>query len=139
MVVGSSSVSQILKVLVPILIIIWSFTFFGFTKPSYDSVVRQFKNQKQVFVADFLNHEIDGQFSGQGIEKLCASKKWTQGLIFSCDPPAGGVSVIRNAQLHCIRLAIETGGKPAQNIELPFSWRVHIFAHHGHFCAWCCN
>jgi hypothetical protein len=104
-------VAKLVKVLVPLAFIGWTLSYFGLSKTRYSEVVRQFRNDKTVFITDFLENEIDGRFDGTGIAKLCASKKWTEGLMFSCAPPAGGVGVVRNSQLHCIRLSIEIGGE----------------------------
>jgi hypothetical protein len=107
---GSSTIPQLLKIAIPLIVIFWTLSYFGLSRSQYGDVVRKFKSEKSVFVADFLDNEIDGKFNGAGIQKLCTGKKWTPGLIFSCAPPAGGIAIVRNAQLHCIRFAIEAGG-----------------------------
>jgi hypothetical protein len=108
---GRLPVSQFVKIFVPLILLIWALSYFRFDRARYDEVLRSFKNEKTIFVADFLENEIDGHFNGVGIQKLCLNKKWTPGLMFSCAAPVGGVGVVRNSQLHCVRLAIEAGGK----------------------------
>ncbi|KAK4193371.1 hypothetical protein QBC35DRAFT_103975 [Podospora australis] len=103
---------QLLKFGAPVLILVWSIAYlFSNRAPVYNGVVRHFKNEKDLFISDFLEHEIDGRLDGSGIAKLCESKKWTPGLVLSCDPQAGGFGQVKNAHLNCIRFAIEMGAE----------------------------
>ncbi len=108
---GYSTASLLIKVLVPLAVMVWTLCTIDLSKSQYRDMVRQFRDRKAVFVADFLDNEIDGHFDGAALGKLCAAKQWTSGLIFSCAPAAGGIAMVRNSQLHCIRLAIEIGGE----------------------------
>jgi hypothetical protein len=87
-------------------------------KTDYKEHLRRFRDEKKLFVADYLEHEIDGAFDGSALRKLCTSKKWTKGLILSCDPAYGGVGEVKNAHLHCIRFAIEMGGQSRRHRSL---------------------
>jgi len=99
-----------MRIAIPLFIIFVFLSYFGLDRSRYDQVARQFRSEKSLFVADFLDNEIDGHFDGEGIRELCASKKWKPDLYFSCAAPIGGVAIVRNSQLHCIRFAIEAGG-----------------------------
>lgn len=65
---------------------------------------------KEAFVKHALQNPIEGPFNKNAISKLCASTKWTPGLIFKCDPPQGGVGNVENVFLNCVRYAMEAGG-----------------------------
>lgn len=110
-----SSASRLVKFVIPAIFICWMLFYFGLSKSRYDNVMRQLRSEKTVFINDFLENEIDGDFDGLGIDRLCESKQWIPGLIMSCDPAPGGVGEVRNAQLTCIRVAMEIGGTPPQN------------------------
>ncbi|KAK4220085.1 Ppx/GppA phosphatase family-domain-containing protein [Rhypophila decipiens] len=110
----SSNVSQVLKYALPLLITVWSLKYFFSYEAAYANVAevsRKFKDERQLFIADFLEHEIDGELDGSGLAALCARKKWTPGLILTCAPVPGGVAVVKNAHLNCIRFAIEMGAE----------------------------
>ena len=77
------------------------------------TLVRHPSDEKERFIQQFLQHEVEGPFDGSAIAELCASKTWTEGLILSCDPAAGSVAPVKNAHLHCIRFAMEMGGQQA--------------------------
>jgi len=104
-----SSMSQIVKLVGPFLLFFWSLWYTGINRQHIHAVTRVFRNQRELFIKDFLEHEIDGQFNGTAIANLCASKEWVPGLLMSCDEVAGGVGEVRNAHLHCIRFSIEAG------------------------------
>ncbi|ORY62275.1 uncharacterized protein BCR38DRAFT_346272 [Pseudomassariella vexata] len=108
---GSSRVFSILKIIAVLVLFSWSLSYFGITRAHYERVLRQFKGERAHFVADFLENDFDGPFDGKQIALLCANRTWTEGLIFHCDPPAGGIAVVRNAHLNCIRMAIEAGAE----------------------------
>lgn len=107
---ASSQLFNLLKFAVPLIVITWTLAYFTTSPSTYREYLRKFKDEKQLFISDFLEHEIDGQFDGSSITELCKRKTWTPGLFLSCDSPAGGVSIVKNAHLNCIRFAIEMGG-----------------------------
>lgn len=102
---------QLLKAVAPFLLTIWLLGRFVSYQSAYGGVIRQFKDERELFVSDFLQHEIDGAFDGRGISELCSSRQWTPGLILSCQPVPGGIGQVKNAHLNCVRLAIEMGGE----------------------------
>ncbi|KAF9879134.1 hypothetical protein CkaCkLH20_03367 [Colletotrichum karsti] len=108
---ASSSISQFAKVVGPIVLIVWSVWYLGISRQQVEEATRRFRSQRKLFIADFLEHEIDGKFDGNAINNLCTSKKWTPGLVMSCDTVHAGIGVVRNAYLHCIRFAIEAGAE----------------------------
>jgi hypothetical protein len=110
---ASSQLFTLLKFAAPLILIVWSIGYLLNVTSAYTAVLRQFKDEKDLFVSDFLEHEIDGQFDGSSLADLCQRKQWTPDLFLSCESPAGGVGNVKNAHLNCIRLAIEMGGMPA--------------------------
>ncbi|GKT41934.1 uncharacterized protein ColSpa_02115 [Colletotrichum spaethianum] len=107
--IASTSMSQLAKSVGPFILLLWSLWYLGVNRQHVHAVTRAFRNQRELFIKDFLEREVDGPFEGAAIESLCASKKWTPGLLMSCDEAAGGIGEVRNAHLHCIRFAIEAG------------------------------
>lgn len=67
-------------------------------------------DDKATFIQAFLDHEIDGPFDPEPIQKVCASKKWNDNLTIVCGAPQGGIGNVRNVFLTCLRYAIEAGG-----------------------------
>ncbi|KAI0136299.1 hypothetical protein BJ170DRAFT_6202 [Xylariales sp. AK1849] len=106
----SSRVFTLLKVLVGLVIFVWSLSYLGFST-NYRRVLRQFKGEKARFVADFLDNEVGDSFDGTSIATLCAQRTWTKGLIFNCAASPGGIGEVRNAHLNCIRFAMEAGAE----------------------------
>jgi len=86
---------QLLKVVGPFVLALWLLGSIISSRTAFDGLARHFQDEKELFVSDFLTHEIDGPFDGHSISELCASKQWTQGLILSCEPPAMGFSQVR--------------------------------------------
>jgi len=107
----SSNVSRLLKYALPLLITVWTLKYLFSSESAYTNVTRKFKDEKELFISDFLEHEIDGELDGTGIAELCGNKEWTPGLMLSCDPVPGGVGLVKNGHLNCIRFAIEMGGE----------------------------
>lgn len=84
------------------------------TREKYTEILRSFKDEKRLFIADFLENEVDGRFDGTELAKLCKSKKWRpadKAIVLSCQPMPGGIGEVKNGHLHCIRFAIEIGGR----------------------------
>lgn len=107
---ASSQLFSVLKFAVPLIIFFGTVAYLTTSPAAYNEYLRAFRDEKELFVADFLEHEIDGQFDGSSIADLCSRTTWTPGLFLSCDSPAGGVANVKNAHLNCIRFAIEMGG-----------------------------
>lgn len=99
------------KLGLPLLVFIWVFSYLTTPRSAYKTFLRQFKSERKLYEADFLQHEVGKPFDGAPIEKLCASRTWTPGLILSCDPPPGGIGEVKNAILTCIRFGIEMGAE----------------------------
>lgn len=108
---ASSQVFHILKFAAPLLIICWTTYYFSTSTTAYTQVLRKFKDEKELFISDFLEHEVDGVFDGSGITAVCTNRTWTPGLFLSCESPPGGLAVVKNAHLNCIRFAIEMGAE----------------------------
>ncbi|KAK4454658.1 Ppx/GppA phosphatase family-domain-containing protein [Podospora aff. communis PSN243] len=120
---------QFLKITAPFLVAVWLLGSIISFRGAYNGVVRHVKDEKELFISDFLGHDIDGPFDGQPIAELCARKQWNLGLFLSCDPPAGGFGRVRNAHLNCIRFAIEMGAEliaprivKRQDVTIPAPW-----------------
>lgn len=82
-------------------------------REKYAELIGDHKDEKGLFVADYLENEIDGSFNGSELAKLCASKVWRrddEAIILTCQPVPGGIGEVKNGHLQCIRFAIEIGG-----------------------------
>jgi hypothetical protein len=108
----SSRVSAWLKILGTLAVFCWCLWFSGLTK-DYKQVLGGFKDEKARFVDEYLDTEVGVAFDGDAITTLCLNKTWTKDLIFQCEPAPGGIGMVRNAHLNCVRFAIEAGGKPS--------------------------
>ncbi|KAI1872420.1 hypothetical protein JX265_005300 [Neoarthrinium moseri] len=108
--IDSSRAFGLLKLLAALAVFGWSLSFLGYSA-DYEQVLRQFKGEKALFVEDYLSNEFGGMFDGSAMSAHCASRNWTKGLLFHCEPPAGGIGQVRNAQLNCIRFAMEAGAE----------------------------
>jgi hypothetical protein len=107
---ASSQLFGLLKFALPAIVVVWTLAYLYTTPSTYREFTRKFKDEKDLFISDFLEHEVDGKFDGSSIAELCSRKTWTPGLFMSCDSPPGGLGIVKNAHLNCIRLAIEMGG-----------------------------
>lgn len=76
------------------------------------------KSKKALFIDTLLReeNEIDGPFDNKTMVELCGSRQWTEGLIFKCEPPEGGIGNVRNVFLNCVRYAIEAGGSLRKSV-----------------------
>jgi hypothetical protein len=101
----------LVKFALPALIIIWTFHYFTTSATAYTTVLRKFKDERELFISDFLEHEADGAFDGSSIAELCGRKQWTPGIFLSCESPPAGLGNVKNAHLNCIRIAIEMGAE----------------------------
>lgn len=82
-----------------------------------DEVIRPFshlqQSPKESFIETALRTTVGDKFDNTAIKALCANTTWTDGLIFQCDPPKGGIGNVENFVLSCVRFAIEAGGMVA--------------------------
>lgn len=107
---ASTQLFNVFRIAVPLILFFGTVVYFTTSPATYNQYLRKFKDQKELFINDFLEHEIDGQVDGSSIADLCRRTTWTPGLFLSCESPAGGVGNVKNAHLNCIRFAIEMGG-----------------------------
>lgn len=117
----SSRLFRIFKYLALVLLVISAVPFLKrpSTHERYTQVLRSFKNEKRLFVADYLESEVDGNFDGRELARLCASKVWRpedKALVLTCEPVTGGIGAVKNGILLCIRFSIEIGGSCARPI-----------------------
>lgn len=80
---------------------------------SYADILRNFQDEKKLFVAEFLDSDLGRDIVGTDLAKLCASRQWrpaNKAVIVSCEPVPGGYGEVKNGHLNCIRFAIEIGG-----------------------------
>lgn len=110
-----SRLSRVLKYLTLVLLFLFAISFLNrpSTREKYTGILRSFKDEKRLFIADFLESEVDGRFDGTELAKLCKSTRWhpeDEAIIVTCQPMAGGIGEVKNGHLNCIRFAIEIGG-----------------------------
>ncbi|KAE9381952.1 hypothetical protein N431DRAFT_360479 [Stipitochalara longipes BDJ] len=72
--------------------------------------------RKSAFISAAVETEIDGPFDNSTLIELCASRTWTEGLIFKCEVHGDGIVEARNVVLNCLRFGIEAG---ATNFIIP--------------------
>jgi len=113
----SSRASTSIKLLLSLLVFGCSLYYFGVLELS---AYIEVEDEKSLFVRSFLESEAGGDFDGEPIASMCSAKNWTGGLVFNCDAPSGGIGVVRNVHLNCIRFAIEAGGQSAGRTMLGF-------------------
>ena len=65
---------------------------------------------KSKWIEVALTTEIDDPLDLSPLQELCNKTNWRKGLVFECPRPAGGVGLVRNKVLNCIRYTIEAGG-----------------------------
>ena len=66
--------------------------------------------EKETFIKISIQTANEVAFDIQPIRELCGNITWTDGLIFQCDAPQGGVGNVENFFVNCVRYAIEAGG-----------------------------
>lgn len=68
-------------------------------------------DEKQRFIEMAMQTTMYDPFDSQPMRDLCGNITWTEGLIFKCDSPQGGVGNVQNFFVNCFRFAIEAGGR----------------------------
>jgi hypothetical protein len=96
--------------LTSLLLVIW---IFGFR--THDAVVELLYNEHQpspeetAFVGKAVDVEFPTPINYESIQEICARTTFRPGLLFSCEGQHGGVGMVRNQILKCIRYAIHAG------------------------------
>lgn len=93
------------------LILIWSFRFFY----AHDGVLTLFHEEpseqvESVFIQQAMNIEFPTPIDYRPIREICARTHFRPGLLFSCEGQHGGIGMVRNQILKCVRYAIHGGG-----------------------------
>ena len=104
-------VPPILKRVVPLVVLVallWYFTHAG--KQYTDRVVTKMRDKKSVFLETFMENDIGPPVNGSGLARVCSRKPRNSELVFSCDTSREGFASVRQHQIQCIRLGIESGG-----------------------------
>ncbi|KAH8906466.1 hypothetical protein BR93DRAFT_929088 [Coniochaeta sp. PMI_546] len=95
-----------------LLVIIWSFRLFdvrdAFSILVYDESRQQ--HEESVFLRQAINVEFPAPIDYRPIREVCARTQFRPGLLFSCEEQHGGIGMVRNQILKCIRYAIHGGG-----------------------------
>ncbi|KAI1852958.1 hypothetical protein JX265_012847 [Neoarthrinium moseri] len=65
---------------------------------------------ESVFVTQAMKVEFPAPIDYKPIQEVCARTQFRPGLIFSCEGQHGGIGMLRNQILKCIRYAIHGGG-----------------------------
>ena len=108
---GFARIPPFVKRVVPLIVLVallWYFTHSG--KEYTDRVVTKLRDKKTVFLEEFMENDIGPPINGSGIAELCARKSPNPDLVFSCDTSRNGFASVRQHQLQCIRLGIESRG-----------------------------
>lgn len=95
-----------------LLVIIWSFRLFdvrdAFSILVYDESRQQ--HEESVFLRQAVNVEFPAPIDYRPIREVCARAQFRPGLVFSCEEQHGGIGMVRNQILKCVRYAIHGGG-----------------------------
>ena len=105
-------VPPVAKRVVPIIVLVALLYYFTHSGRGYaGQAVTLLRNKKTVFLERFLEKDIGLPITGSGIEELCTEEERNPEIVFSCDTAKEGFASVRQHQLQCIRLGIESGGE----------------------------
>ncbi|TVY81000.1 hypothetical protein LSUE1_G004211 [Lachnellula suecica] len=92
--------------------IIWSCRLFNFYSPLSEYLLERPSDQQaeRVFLQQASSVEFPTPIDYRPIQELCTRTDFQPGLLFSCEGQHGGVGMVRNQILRCIRYAISGGG-----------------------------
>lgn len=109
---------QVIFLLGTLLIVIWSCrllipfdtvsTLFNDLLEGYSKEHGQ-RLEEGAFVQQAMNVEFPAPIDYKPIQEVCAKAQFRPGLLFSCEGQHGGVGMVRNQILRCIRYAISAG------------------------------
>jgi hypothetical protein len=96
---------------VSLLVIIWSFRLFdvrdAFSILVYDESRQQ--HAEGVFLHQAMDVEFPAPIDYRPIREVCARTQFRPGLLFTCEEQHGGIGMVRNQILKCVRYAIHGG------------------------------
>lgn len=105
-------VPPVAKRVVPVIVLVALLYYFTHSGRGYaGQAVTMMRSKKTVFLERFLEQDIGPPISGSGIEELCTEDERNPEIVFSCDTAKEGFASVRQHQLQCIRLGIESGGE----------------------------
>lgn len=94
-----------------LLVTIWSFRLFDVRDALsilvYDEPIQQ--HADGVFVHRAMDVEFPAPIDYRPIREVCAAARFRPGLLFTCEEQHGGVGMVRNQILKCVRYAIHAG------------------------------
>jgi hypothetical protein len=94
-----------------ILVIIWSFRLFD--PYVHDGFLIQLftgRSEDDYFIFKAMNVEFPTPIDYKPIQDVCARTQFRPGLLFTCEGQHGGIGMVRNQILKCVRYAINGGG-----------------------------
>ncbi len=93
------------------LVLFWSLRLFNI--PVLSTLLYEGPSQNQLdsaFIQQATNVEFPTPIDYEPIRQVCARTHFRPGLLFSCEGQHGGIGMVRNQILKCIRYAINGGG-----------------------------
>ncbi|KAK9414055.1 hypothetical protein SUNI508_11381 [Seiridium unicorne] len=95
-----------------LLFIIWSFRLLDVHDAILTVLFDEYSKQQEerAFLREAMNVEFPAPIDYEPIREVCARTQFRPGLLFSCEGQHGGVGMVRNQILRCIRYAINGGG-----------------------------
>ncbi|EFX04959.1 hypothetical protein CMQ_5221 [Grosmannia clavigera kw1407] len=114
MLLADDRLRERLRVAVPLAIAFlfaWSFRIFGLRDAVLSLIyVPERLSEESLFVQQALKVEFPAPIDYGPIQEVCARTHFRPGLLFTCEGQHGGIGMLRNQMLKCIRYAIHGGG-----------------------------
>ena len=103
---------QMLGILAAFLIIFWGLRLLDVVH-FHDAVAILFSDgsgqHERLFLQQAMDVEFPAPIDYRPIQQICARTQFRSGLLFSCEGQHGGIGMVRNQILRCIRYAIHAG------------------------------
>ncbi|KAK6218521.1 alternative oxidase protein [Colletotrichum tabaci] len=99
-----------------ILLFVWSLRLLGVHEALSDLVSSFFdeapsqQHAESAFVRQAMNVEFPAPIDYRPIRQVCSRTRFRPGLLFTCEGQHGGIGMVRNQILKCVRYAIHGGG-----------------------------
>ncbi|KAF6827325.1 hypothetical protein CMUS01_09068 [Colletotrichum musicola] len=101
---------QLIFILAAALILVWSFRIFILDVPHAVATLLFSEPNEDEFVRLAADVEFPAPIDYDPIREICARTEFRPGLVFSCEKQHGGIGMVRNQILKCVRYAINGGG-----------------------------